>query len=641
MSELVTDLRRFLDGPYAAIRDRVRADLARDPRTTDTALSIDEQRAATREALLALAGSGMPAAGFSRDHGGTGDIGASITGFEMLVYSDVSLMVKAGVQWGLFGGAVENLGTERHHAYLEQIIAGDLLGCFAMTETGHGSDVQSIETTATYDPGTSEFVIDSPSPSARKDYIGGAAHDARMAAVFAQLVTAGPGEEPVSHGVHCLLVPIRDSDGHDLPGVTTSDCGPKGGLNGVDNGRIVFDHVRVPRDNLLDQYASVAQDGTYSSPIENPNRRFFTMLGTLIRGRVSIAGASGAASRLALAIAGRYALTRRQFDAPGHAEEVTIADYLTHQRRLLPAVARAYALQCAQNDLVSTLSRIQGGAEPVDPGEQRTLEAQAAGLKAVASWDASATIQTCREACGGAGYLAANRLTTLKADTDVFTTFEGDNTVLLQLVGKELLTGYADEVGGLDPVGMIRFAVTNAADTVLERTPMSGFVRGLLDATKREGDEPDLLDRGTQLSLLVDREEHVLETLARRMQEARKAEGVDAFAAFNAAQDHLVRLGRVHVERLVLESFVTKVAELDPSDDELRFVLDALADLYALSVIENDRAWFLEHRRLSVGRAKAVIRLVDRQCRRLRPYLGDLVDAFGIPDPLLDVEMLG
>ncbi len=640
MADLAISLRSVLDGPYAAARDVSRDQLAATGVLTDPTMSLDEQRTRVREAVLALASTGLPGAGFATSHGGTGDIAATLVGFEMLVHSDVSLMVKAGVQWGLFGGAIENLGTERHHAaYLPRVISGDLLGCFAMTETGHGSDVQSIETTATYDPATGEFVIDSPTPTARKDYIGGAAHDATLAAVFAQLVTAGPGETPESRGVHCLLVPIRDADGRDLPGVTTSDCGVKGGLNGVDNGRIVFDQVRVPRENLLDQYATVAEDGTYSSPIENPNRRFFTMLGTLIRGRVSIAGASGAAARHALTLAVRYALKRRQFGRPGTDGETLLMDYRTHQRRLLPALARAYALQTAQNDLVGTLARIQGGGTPADPTEQRELEALAAGVKAYASWHATATIQECREACGGAGYMAANRLTSLKADTDVFTTFEGDNTVLMQLVGKELLTGYADEVRGLDPVGMASFAVANAAEVVLERTPVAPLVARLRDATRREGDEPDLLDRGTQLSLRTDREEHLLETLARRMQAARKATGEEAFTAVNQAQDHLVHLGRAHVERVVLESFVATVGEVE--DDETREILDAVCDLYALSVVEQDKAWFLEHRRLSVGRAKNVTTSVNALCERLRPYAGDLVDAFGIPENLLDVEMLG
>src|SRR5262249_29719477 len=237
-------------------------------------------RAKVAEQMKIIAAAGISDEGFRKEHGGTGDVGAAITMIEMLAMSDLSLMVKAGVQWGLFGGAVENLGTERHHEpYVKKVISLELRGCFAMTETGHGSDVQALETTATYDAKTEEFVIHSETPPARKDYIGGAAETATVAAVFAQLITTADGG-PVNHGVHCLLVPIRDADGNDLPGVTTSDCHYKGGLPGVDNGRIVFHHVRVPRDNLLNKYGDVAADGTYSSPIENPNRRFFTILRT-------------------------------------------------------------------------------------------------------------------------------------------------------------------------------------------------------------------------------------------------------------------------------------------------------------------------------------------------------------------------
>src|SRR3712207_5509291 len=145
-----------------------------------------------------------------------------------------------------------------------------------MTETGHGSDVQQLRTTCTYDPETQSFDLHTPHQAARKDYIGNAAKDGRMAVVFAQLITQGE-----NHGVHAFLVPIRGEDGTPCPGVTIGDDGPKAGLNGVDNGRLTFDHVTVPRDMLLDRYGQVAADGTYTSSIENETRRFFTMLGTL------------------------------------------------------------------------------------------------------------------------------------------------------------------------------------------------------------------------------------------------------------------------------------------------------------------------------------------------------------------------
>ena len=210
-----------LDGRWREVKKQTRDWLSREQfrphYTPNTVLA----RAKVAEQMTLIAAAGISDEGFRKEHGGTGDVGAAVTMIEMLALSDLSLMVKAGVQWGLFGGAVENLGTESHHeAYVKKIIDLEMLGCFAMTETGHGSDVQSLETTATYDAETEEFVVHSETPTARKDYIGGAAETARIAAVFAQLITTEDGN-PVNHGVHCVLVPIRDDEGKDLPGVTT------------------------------------------------------------------------------------------------------------------------------------------------------------------------------------------------------------------------------------------------------------------------------------------------------------------------------------------------------------------------------------------------------------------------------------
>ncbi len=614
------------------MKNKVRAELSgevfRPHYTPNTVIA----RTKVGEQLKIMAARGAAEDGFKKEHGGNGDVGAAVTQIEMLAMSDLSLMVKAGVQWGLFGGAIENLGTERHHqAYVRKIINLELLGCFAMTETGHGSDVQSLETTATYDPATCEFIIDSPTPSSRKDYIGGAAETARVAAVFAQLITPD-GER---HGVHCFVVPIRDDEGNDLPGVTTSDCHYKGGLPGVDNGRIQFDQVRIPRENLLNKYADVAEDGTYSSPIENVGRRFFTMLGTLIRGRVTVGGSAAAAARVALDIAIRYALERRQFEAPGDDKEVLIMDYLVHQRRLLPLVAKSYALQFAQNELVAKCHELQTSDNP-DPEEQRELEARAAGLKAANTWHATRAIQEAREACGGAGYLAENRLIALKADTDVFTTFEGDNHVLTQLVAKELLTAYADDIKGMSPVEWVRFAANFAGERVLKRTAAQTIMQTILDTREDNEEEGSLFNRGTQVQMFEDREEYMLASVARRLQS--KAKEMSAFDAFNAVQDHVLHTARAHIDRVILEAFV---AGIDACEDEkAREILAMVCDLYALSVIEEDKAWFIEHRFISTERAKAVTRGLNDRCRRLRPHAELLVDGFGIPEQLRYAEML-
>ncbi|RRO13729.1 acyl-CoA oxidase [Saccharopolyspora rhizosphaerae] len=608
------ELRTLLDGRWASVRERVRASLRDNDLANADDLDTESHRARTFEQLRLLAKSGVPELGFPVAQGGGGDQGGSVVSLELLC-GNLSLMVKAGVQWGLFGGAVVALGTERHHErYLRDIMSAELPGCFAMTETGHGSDVQRLRTTATYDPATREFVVHTPHEAARKEYIGNAARDGRMAAVFAQLIVGGQ-----SHGVHALLVPIRDEAGNACAGVRIEDCGRKAGLNGVDNGRLHFDQVRVPRENLLNRYGDVAEDGTYSSPIDSEGKRFFTMLGTLIRGRISVAGTAGAATKLALEIALRYADARRQFDKPGADEEVVVLDYLAHQRKLLPPLAKSFALHFAQEELVQALDEVQRSG---DERTQRELESHAAGLKAVTTWHATHTIQACREACGGAGYISENQLAGLKADTDVFTTFEGDNTVLLQLVAKGLLTNYKDQFDDLGTLGLAKFVADQFVGAVIERSAAHSIVQRIIDASNKD----DILDRGWQLKAFEDREEHVLDGLGRRL---RKAGKDNAFEVFNSAQDHVLRAARVHIDRIVLEAFVAAVDRCqDPRNAEL---LDKLCDLYALSTIEEDKAWFLEHERISPRRAKAITRAVNTLCGEIRPHAVDLVEAFGIP----------
>jgi acyl-CoA oxidase len=603
-------LTTVLDGRWAELRGRLRDRMTATKLADSYDLDRETHRAQVLEQLRELVASGHPKLGFDREYGGEGDVGGSVVSFQLLGYGDLSLMVKAGVQWGLFGGAVQMLGTRRHHErYLPGIMSLDIPGCFAMTESGHGSDVQHLRTTATFTDGG--WVIDTPDDDARKDYIGNAARDGRMAVVFAQLVV---GER--SYGVHAFLVPIRDETGKPMPGVRIEDCGPKAGLNGVDNGRLWFSGVRVPREALLNRYADVAEDGTYSSPIESDGRRFFTMLGALVRGRVSVAGSAGSATQRALTIGVRRAETRRQFARPGSDEEIVLLDYLAHQRKLLPALATTYALHFAQEELVAMLHEVHSAAEP-DERAQRVLESRAAGIKAVATWHATATIQAVREACGGAGYLAENLLPGLKADTDVFTTFEGDNTVLLQLVAKGLLTDYRDNFADLSPLATARLVAEQLMGAVLERLPAPKL------------GSPALFDRAWQRDLFADREQHVLAGLARRLRAAASSDA-DPFDVFNDAQDHVLLAGRAHIDRLVLDAFVAAIDGC--ADASAKALLERVCDLHVLSNIEADRAWYLEHGRLTPPVAKKVVAEVNALCKELRPHARTLVDAFAIPE---------
>ncbi|MGI8679081.1 MAG: acyl-CoA dehydrogenase, partial [Jatrophihabitans sp.] len=408
----------------------------------------------------------------------------------------------------------------------------------------------------------------------------------------------------------------------------------KGGLAGVDNGTLMFDHVRVSRRMLLNRYGGVSDQGVYESPIDNPDRRFFTMLGTLVRGRISIAAGGGVVARKALSIATRYAVARRQFSAPGHDGEVLLIDYLAHQRKLLPAIATSYAMMFAQNELTERLQELHEAPEK-DQEAQRELETRAAGMKAMSTRFGNDTAQMCREACGGAGYMAENGLTVLRQDADVFATFEGDNTVLLQLVAKELLTGYRDHFGELDIVGTALFIGEQVVDTVVERAGGRRLLQRLRDVTPSSGEDGGIHDRDWHIEMFDYRQKHLLETLARRLRKAAGAE--DPFTVFNAAQDHLLTAARAHIDGVLLAAFVHGIESM-PEGPE-RELLISLCDLFALSTIEAERGWFQEHGLLTGARSKSVIAAVNEICAAIRPHARVLVDGFGVPDSAISAPI--
>ena len=526
-------LARYLDGPHREVRERVRTLLAEPRRAKQPAdgADTDEDRQRALEQCRILAGEGLGRLHVPGTYGGDDDPAAYLSAVETLGHGDLSLLVTFGVQFGLFTGSLLGLGTRFHHErYLERASRFELTGCFAMTEMDHGSNVRDLETVARYDPSGESFVIDTPHDGAVKDYIAGAL-TARVAVVFARLVTGGE-----DHGVHPFLVPLRDDDGRLLPGRRVEDRGRKAGLNGVANGRLALAAVRVPRSALLDRFGSVASDGTYSSPIDGQGARFLAMLGTLVPGRVGVAAAALSAAKTALTIAVRYGAQRRQFGPNGEREQ-PILDYVTHQRRLLPALASTYALHFAVRHAgQEALAAFEEGRTGDD---RRRVDALAAGVKAATTWHALATAQTCRETCGAQGYLAENRLGLLRADLDAFTTFEGDNTVMLQLTARSLLTD-------------LRSAVERATRTDLARH-LSRPVPARFASRRR------LRERRFQIEALRWRERHLVLELGRRMRSATH-EGLAADEAFFDTQDHGLEAASAYVEQVVLERFAAAVA---------------------------------------------------------------------------------
>jgi acyl-CoA oxidase len=612
-SEVVARLRVALDGEHKAIRDRVR-ELLRDPQFRFVSeLNTHAYREQVLSWLKAIASSGLLELAYPRGFAEERDAALFISVFETLSFFDLSLVVKFGVQLGLFGGTVEGLGTEKHKLLVPAISSCELLGCFAMTERAHGSNVRDLGTVARYLPESQEFVITTPDLAAGKEWIGNAALHARMAVVFAQLETLGE-----RHGVHAFLVPIRDAQGAPMPSVRIEDCGEKMGLNGVDNGRLWFDDVRVPREALLDRFGQVEVDGEYKSLIPSQGKRFFTMLGTLVGGRISVAGGALSASKVGLTIALRYAAHRRQFpDAQG--VEQPLLQYLSHQRRLLPRLCAAYVFSFAQQELVAMFGALERD------GDARAVERLAAGIKALGTWQALDTLQQCREACGGQGYLTSNRIDALRTDTDVFATFEGDNVVLLQLVAKELLSAFRRKLEAHPVRTVARALKENVVSAVADRNPID----------VRRDDSESLSSFDFHKAAMRYREKSLLESLTRRIY-SRTARGTDSQTAFEACQDHALALARAHIESFVLES-AQKAASGDP-------LLTRVCALYGLWRVEADAAWFLENGYFVASKSRAIRKELNRQVAELTGEVANLVDAFGIPPsclgPLADPNYL-
>lgn len=627
-------LEEELLGRWADLR-RLSRKFSRDPRIVrDESLPMEQHRERVLDQIKILASEAEVLRAFPSRLGGQDDAGGSIAGFEELIAADPSLQIKAGVQWGLFCAAIHHLGTEdQQDRLLPDAMHVRVPGAFAMTEIGHGSDVAAIGTTATYDKESQEFVINTPFRAAWKDYLGNAAAHGTAAVVFAQLITGG-----VNHGVHAFYVPIRDTNedgsaGACKPGVKSEDDGLKGGLNGIDNGRLAFDHVRIPRTDLLARYGLVQEDGTYSSPIDSPGRRFFTMLGSLVQGRVSLDGAAGVASKIGLTTAVTYGNQRRQFTGASDVEETVLMDYGAHQRRLIPLIAETYAGHFAHDRLLDLFHAVFSEEGMDTPETREDLETMAAALKPASTWRALDVLQECREACGGAGFMAENRLTGLRADMDVFVTFEGDNTVLLQLVGKRLLTDYARQFKGIDGVGMARMMVERAADTVLYKTPLNRVVQSVLDSGSKRRSAGHLQTEETQRELLTDRVETMVERVAGALRPASKLSKEKAAALFNTHQFELIETAKAHTDLLQWEAFTKALKEID--DPGTKAVLTWVRDLYGLVAVEKNLAWYLINGRLSAQRAETVTSYIDRLLVRLRPHAQDLVDSFGLDNDLI------
>ncbi|XP_026215245.1 peroxisomal acyl-coenzyme A oxidase 1 isoform X2 [Anabas testudineus] len=487
-----------------------------------------------------------------------------------------------------------------------------VVGTYAQTELGHGTHLRGLETTATYDPSTQEFVLNCPTISSIKWWPGGLGKTSNHAIVLAQLYTQGN-----CHGLHAFIVPIRDMNTHKpLPGIVVGDIGPKFGFNEVDNGFLKLENVRIPRENMLMKYAKVEPDGTYVKP---PSSKL--TYGTMVFIRSMIVGESARALAKSCTIAIRYSAVRHQSEMRPGEPEPQILDYQTQQYKLFPLLAMSYAFAFVGQYMKQTYHRITGDINQGDFSELPELHALSAGLKAFTTWATNSAIEVCRMSCGGHGYSRSSALPDLYVEFTPTCTYEGENTVMMLQTARYLVKSYRQVKNGQQLSGIVSY-LNEAQHQRVQPQPVAS--------------RPTVVDIN-DLSSLVEvyklRAAILVELAAKSIQQELQRRKSEEDAWNNSAID-LVRASDAHCHYVVVKLFTDKLGEI--GDTAVHSVLSALALLYALQGITQNSGDFLQAGLLSVPQVLQISVRIKELLSQLRPNAVALVDAFDFHDKKLN-----
>jgi len=533
---------------------------------------------------------------------------------------------------GMFIPTIMGQGTPEQQAYwMPRCMQLSVIGTYAQTELGHGTFVRGLETTATYDAATQEFIVHSPTLTATKWWPGGLGKTSTHAVVMARLFD-GRG---VDRGPHAFIVQLRDMASHlPLPGVTVGDIGPKFGFGGVDNGYLSFDHVRIPRVNMLMRYSQVAEDGTYTPP---PPANAKASYATMVFVRSDIVKNAGAVLARAATIGVRYAAVRRQTaPAPGQ-PETQVLDYQNTAHTLLPLVAGAYALTFMGESMMRLYRGFERDRERGEFGGLPELHALSSGLKALCTQIAADGIEACRRTCGGHGYSRLSGLPSLYASYVQNVTWEGDNNVLYLQTARYLVKAFTAAVGGKGGAGgkgggsaaYLASAVAELGARCAVQGPACWGSHEVQGAALRH--VAVRLARNAVGALRA-------ETNAQGGPKAERGELDIGGSAWNATTVPLIRLARAHCFVVLHDNMLAAIKGLaagGKAPKEAVGVLGQLASLLALHELE-ERAGELQEDGYATGAQVGALRAAHRGLLRgLRPNAVALVDALGVEDYVL------